>query len=131
MCLEITPQSMAARIRTNVKDELNPLLKITPLFLKNIVMNAVFNSVGERKSSLTLSNLGNVKLPSVMDEYIDRFDFVLGCQKSAPYNVGMLSYKGKVYMNFIRNICEPKLEMAMYRVLRDLGIHVKCESNEN
>ena len=65
-----------------------------------------------------------------MQKYIERFDFVLGPQEHAPYNAGMLSYGGNVYLNIIRNIKEPRFEMALYRILRDLQIHVKVESNE-
>ena len=93
-------------------------------------MKAVFSMVGERKSVLSLSNLGVIAIPEEMKRYIDRFDFVLGCQEHAPYNAGMLSYKENVYLNLIRNIKEPRFEMSLYRVLRDLGIHVKVESNQ-
>ena len=65
-----------------------------------------------------------------MEEYVDRFDFVLGVQCRAPYNAGMLSYKDKTYIHLIRNIKEPRLEMALYKVLREQNVHVKVESNE-
>ncbi len=129
MCLEITPKNMAARIKTNVKDEENMLLKLTPLFIKNIVMKAVFMMCGEKKSMLTLSNLGAIRLPDPMREYIDRMDFVLSVQSSAPYNAGVLSYGDKTYFSIIRNIKEPRLEMALYRELRREGISVMAESN--
>ncbi len=130
MSLEINKKTLAAKIRTNVKDEENMILKLMPLFVKNVAMKAVFSLVGERKSSLTLSNLGVVELPEAMKKYIDRFDFVLGPQERAPYNVGMLSYKNDVYMNIIRNTVEPRFEMKLYEVLRSLGIHIKVESNQ-
>ena len=130
MELEITKKNMSARIYTNVHDEEINLLKLTPLFLKNIVMKAVFRLVGERKSTLTLSNLGVIKVPEQMRSYIKHFDFVLGVQSSAPYNAGLVSYDGVTRLNIIRNIEEPRLEMSLYLVLRELGIHVKAEANE-
>ena len=129
MGLEITPKNMAARIKTNVKDEENILLKLTPLFLKNVVMKAVFMMCGEKKSMLTLSNLGAVKIPDEMREYIDRMDFVLSVQSDAPYNAGIISYGDKAYLSIIRNIKEPRLESALYRELRREGISVMAESN--
>ena len=80
MGLEITPKFMASVIATNVKDERNILLRIVPLPLKNIVMKAVFDSVGEKKTCLALSNLGAVKLPEVMKPYITRMDIILDVQ---------------------------------------------------
>lgn len=130
MALDITEKSMSRRIYTNVKDEQNLLLKLTPLFLKNLVMKTVFLLVGEKKSTLTMSNLGLVRLPEIMKGYIERFDFVLSVQSSAPYNAGVISYGDTVYMNIIRNIKEPRLESALYQVLRECEVKVKVESND-
>ena len=131
MNLEITPKNMAARIQPNVRDEKNIFLKLAPLFLKNIVMKSVFRAVGERKSSLSLSNLGVAKLPEVMMPYVKEIDFILSVQSSAPYNAGVISFGGKTRLHITRNIIEPRLEMSLYRVLRELGIHVLCESNNS
>ncbi len=130
MALEFTKKNMSARIYTNVHDEERLLIKLCPLFLKNLVMKAVFMAVGEKKSSLSVSNLGLVKLPSPMDEYVDRFDFVLSVQSTAPYNAGVISYKDTLYINLVRNIKEPRLERALYEVLKAEGIKIKVESNE-
>ena len=129
MGLEVTPKKMAMQIAVNVSSERNPVIKAVPLFLKNIVMKAVFDAVGERKSTLSLSNLGAAKLPEVMNAYVERMDFILGVQSTAPYNCGVISWGDTLYMNFIRNIREPELEYALYRVLRDQGIPVTVESN--
>lgn len=129
MQLDITKKSMSAKIHPNVKDEQNPFLKIAPLFLKDIAMKIVFSLVGERTSTLSLSNLGIVDIPDVMRPYVDHFDFVLGPQSTAPYNAGMLTYDGIARLNVIRNIKEPRLERALYEVLRSRGVKVKVESN--
>ena len=130
MGLEITKKNMSSIIATNVNDEANPFVRLIPLPIKNIVMKAIFNSVGEKKSCLTLSNLGAVKLPEIMTDYIERFDFILGVQANAPYNCGMLSYGDTVYINFIRNIIDAELEREFYNVLKDLGIKMTVESNQ-
>lgn len=127
--LDVTPQRMRAMIATNVNSERNPAVKIMPLFIKNIVMKAVFDAVGEKKSCLSLSNLGKITLPEPMMPYIERMDFILGVQATAPNNCGVLSFGDTLYINFIRNIREPDLEYHFYRVLRDLGIEVTVESN--
>lgn len=131
MGLEITPKHMSRIIATNVKDELNPLLRIVPLPIKNAVMKAIFDNVGERQSCLSFSNVGKVKLPEIMQKYVQRMDFILGVQAEAPYNCGMLSYGDTVYLNFIRNIREADLERHFFAVLRDLGLSVTVESNQN
>lgn len=62
MGMELTAKRMGARITTNVNSEKSLFVKIMPLFIKNFAMKMVFNAVGERKSCLSLSNLGRVEL---------------------------------------------------------------------
>ena len=131
MGAEFTPKHMSQVIATNVKDERNPLLRMIPLPIKNAVMKAVFDTVGEKKSCLSFSNLGQVTVPEIMAGYIQRFDFILGVQAAAPYNCGMLSFRDTAYINFIRNIQEPELERHFYAVLQQMGIPVTVESNLN
>lgn len=127
--LEANEKHMSKMIATNVNDEKAFLVKIIPLFIKNLVMKMIFTAVGERKSCLTLSNLGRVTLPDNMERYIDRLDFVLGVQASAPHNCGVLSYNNTLYMNFIRDIIEPSLEYHFHKVLQSEGIKATVESN--
>ena len=131
MGMDFTAKHMSSVIAANVNDERNPFLRLVPLPVKNAIMKAVFDSVGERKSCLTLSNVGQVKVPEEMATYIKRFDFILGAQADAPYNCGMLSYGETVYVNFIRSIKAAELERHFYKVLKQLGISVLVESNRN
>ncbi|MBQ3938101.1 MAG: alpha/beta hydrolase fold domain-containing protein [Clostridia bacterium] len=129
MGLLATKKSIQAMITPNIKSEQLPILRVMPLFVKNIVMKAIYDTVGERTNCLNLSNLGNVDIPDEMKPYITRFDFVLGVQATKPNNCGVLSYNGTLYMNFIRNTVEPTLEYEFFKVLRGLGLHVLAESN--
>ena len=65
-----------------------------------------------------------------MKKYITRFDCVLGTQAYLNNNIGVISYDGKLYMNFIRNIEESILEETVFTRLVKLGVHVKVESNQ-
>ena len=131
MGLEVTAKHMSTVIATNVRDEQNMAVRLIPLPIKNMVMKAIFDAVGERKSCLSMSNLGAVQLPEVMKPYVERMDFILGVQADAPYNCGVLSYGDTLYINFIRNIRQPELERHFHEVLRDMGIPVTVESNQN
>ena len=129
MGLDITPKQMSMKIATNVNSERIMAVRLMPLFIKNLVMKAVFDSVGEKKSCLTLSNLGAVSLPAEMTPYVETMDFILGIQSTAPYNCGVVSYGDKLHINFIRNIREAKLEYHFHAVLRDMGLSVTVQSN--
>ena len=129
MKLQITPKHMAAMIKTNVDSERNILLRIVPLFIKNIVMKLVFNSVGERKGCFSFSNLGVVNVPDEFAKHVNRMDFVLSSQAAAPYNTSALTYSGKTYLNIIRNITNPVLETQINNVLKELNLSATVESN--
>ncbi len=129
--LDVTAKHMSTIIATNVADEQNMAVRLIPLPLKNLVMRAIYDAIGEKKSCLSMSNMGAVQVPEVMKPYIQRFDLVLAPQASAPYNCGLVSYGDTVYVNFIRNIRQPELERHFHAVLQDLGIPVLVQSNGN
>lgn len=130
MQLNITEKNMRAIFTPNVNDEQNPLMKVVPLFLKNLIMRAVFDTVGERVSSMSLSNLGRIELPEEMKPFVDRVEFVLGPQSTSPYNIGVTSFGGRCFINIVRNTVEPRLEQKFFTNLVKLGFGVSLESND-
>jgi NRPS condensation-like uncharacterized protein len=129
MATEVTQKQMAQAIAANVRSEQLMAVRVIPLPLKNLIMKAVFQAVGERKSFMSLSNLGAVSLPEEMRRYVTGWDLILGPQASAPHNCGVLSYGDDLILNFIRNIKEPALEAHCFRILQNLGLGVTVQSN--
>ncbi len=130
MGLELTDKKMNTKITANVRAEQVLILRLMPLFIKNFAMKMVYNMVGERKSCLSLSNLGRIQTPQKMDPFLKRFDFILGTQATSPNNCGVLSYRDTLYIHFIRSIKEPVLEQKFFTKLRRMGIQVQIESNQ-
>lgn len=128
---DVTTKRMSMMIATNVSSERIMAIRVMPLFVKNMVMKAVFKSVGERKSCLSMSNLGAAKVPEAMVPYIERLDFILGIQESGAYNCGVISFGNTMYVNFIRNIQEADLEYHFHCVLQEMGIVAEVESNQS
>ena len=129
MGLQITAKNLSKTIAANVGNERQLIVKLMPLFLKNFIMKLVYNAIGERQSSLNMSNLGQIKLPEVMQPYVDHFDLILGVQATSPYNCGVISYGDHLHINFIRNTRESALEAHFFRVLQELGLAVQVQSN--
>ncbi len=127
--LEATAKVMGTKIATNVGSERRLIVKLLPLFLKNIIMKGAFLLVGERKQCLSMSNLGAVKLPPEMAPYVQRLDFILGTQASSPHNCGIITWGNALSVNLIRNIREPELEACFCQVLRELDLEILLQSN--
>lgn len=123
------PQNMAAMIAANVLPQRAIAIRLVPVFLKNNIMNLVYESRGERCGCLNISNLNEVRLPEVMTPYVKRMEFIIGPQRSYPHNCSVLSYGGKTYINMIRSICETGLEQRFFSRLVELGLAVEIESN--
>jgi len=130
MGMEVNEKFLNAKFSTNVKTEQNTLLRIMPLFLKNIAMKIAFNLVGDRKTSTCISNLGIANLPDTMRPYVTRMDFMLGPLSRNRVSCGAISYEGTLRLNFTRRIKEATLEREFFTRLVKLGIPVQIESNQ-
>ena len=124
-----TPQNMAGMIAANVQPQQLVVLRLAPVFLKNVVMKHVYLSTAEKSGCLNISNLGNLKLPEEMAGYVQRMEFIIGPQLSYPNNCSVLSCGDKTYINMIRNIRESELERRFFSGLVELGVPVEIESN--
>ena len=129
MSLNVEAKVMTTKITANVKNERSLIIRLMPLFIKNVVMKAIFNVVGEKKSCISMSNLGAVKIPDEMKKYVERFDFILGVQATIPNNCAVISYGDDLYMNFVRNITEAHLEREFFEVIKGLGLSAEVQTN--
>ncbi len=126
---QATRQNMSGMIASNVQPRQAVLIRLTPVFVKNLVMDMIYRRSGEGGGSLNVSNLGNIELPGQMRPYIDRLEFIIGPQRSYPNNCSVVSYGGRTCINMIRNIRTSELERRFFSSLVELGIAVDVESN--
>ena len=124
-----TRQNMAGMIAANVLPQQLLLLRVAPVGLKNLVMDAVYRRSGESGGSLNISNITNLALPGEMLRHIERMEFIIGPQRSYPNNCSVMSFNGKTYINMIRNIRESELERRFFSRLVELGLAVEIECN--
>lgn len=130
MGAEATAKRLNAKFTANVSSERNAVLRMAPLFLKNMAMKLVFLLVGDRKTSTILSNLGRVELPEAMAAYVTRMEFILGPLSRNPVACSTLSYGGTLYLNMTSTLREPAMERALLTRLVRQGVPVRVESNQ-
>lgn len=129
-------------IRTNVKEkylnaimcknlssESNLVLRLVPLFVKNISLSMAFRLFGESRFSTTFSNLGIVRVPKEMEPFVERFDFLLGRQRYNDNVATMVTFGDTADISFTRKIKETEIERRFFTFLVRQGLHVKLESN--
>ncbi|MCQ2555322.1 MAG: hypothetical protein MJ171_06690 [Clostridia bacterium] len=129
MALKISRQNMASAIASNVLPQQNLLVSLAPLPLKNLVMDMVYASHGEKHACINISNLGKVEIPESVEKHVERMEFIIGVQRTYPNNCSIATVGNTTCINMIRSIKESELERRFFTSLVELGIPVSIETN--
>lgn len=116
-------------ITTNAATQWNMFIRVVPLFLKDYVVRMFYTKVQDKNSSAGLTNMGAMKVPKGMEEYIERFDIYMGQPFSTRTNCAIISFGDTMTINFGSGIVEADVERNFFQKLVKDGIHVKIESN--
>lgn len=125
----IQKEKLDAIIYNNVKAEKNVLLKIMPLFVKDVAMRIAYKHVGDNLHTANMSNLGLVNLPESMSRHIEDIVFSLGTSFSTKIHVAVIGYGSNLYITFSRAFVENKIEREFFRALASQGVDVTLMSN--
>ena len=125
----INEKLLRGDITTNAATQRNPLIRVVPLFLKDLVVRTFYTRVQDRNSSAGLTNMGALQVPEGMKPCIERFDIYMGQPFSRRTNCAIISFEDILTVNFASSIIEADVERYFFRRLVKDGIHVKIESN--
>jgi hypothetical protein len=129
LSLAATDRVMLREFSPNVKAMTNRLLRIMPLFIKNLAIRIVSHAVGEKLFSGMLSNLGRIELPEAMEPLVESLDFQLGPNRKIGSSLSMLGYRDQLRLNFVRTTRDAPIEREFFRELVRRGIPVRVVSN--
>lgn len=125
----IQKDKLDAIIYSNVKVEKNFILKIMPLFIKDVAMRIAYKHVGDNLHTANMSNLGYVNLPESMSKYVKDIVFNLGTSFSCKTHCAVVGYNNNLYITFSRAFVENKIEREFFRMLTSSGVGVTLFSN--
>lgn len=131
MQYHINKNLLRGDITTNAATQRNAFIRVVPLFLKDYVVRMFYSRVQDKNSSAGLTNMGAMKVPEGMEEYIERFDIYMGQPFSTRTNCAIISFGDIMTINFGSGIVEADVERNFFRKLVKDGIHVKIESNRS
>ena len=131
MQYHINKNLLRGDITTNAATQRNAFIRVVPLFLKDYVVRMFYSRVQDKNSSAGLTNMGAMKVPKGMEEYIERFDIYMGQPFSTRTNCAIISFGDIMTINFGSGIVEADVERNFFRKLVQDGIHVKIESNRS
>lgn len=114
----------------NVSHEKLLIVRIIPLFIKEMVIAAIYRKLASKRWTGMVTNLGRVTLPEEMEELIDSFELIPPPPNKKVKIVGaMVSYKDKLRICFCNITQCRELERYILKHLVDAGIHVKILNN--
>jgi len=129
MRVEISDKYINQYIARNVRGELSPFVRYTPLFVKRLFGKTIYNGKGEFLYTGVLTNLGKFSMPEPLNDEIKDFQFFPAKSPITKTGCAIVSYKDTLYVNFGRVIEETEVEKHFFRKLVKDGIKVKIETN--
>lgn len=126
----LTKEYLHGQIVANVMLEKNIFLRLTPLFLKSLVLKIGFKAWGDLISSMSISNLGVIELPKSMHKYVENVFFSIGSSPSNPINIGASTYNNDLVVCFSSIFIERDFQKEFFRIISGFGIPTVIESNE-
>ena len=129
MRTEISDKLVSQMVKRNVQASLNPLVRLIPLFIKQLAGRTIYMQLGEKLYSGSFSNMGRVQVPEELEEHIDNFQFIPGYNPVRKVGCSVVSFRDKLYINFGRICKEAEVEKIFFTKLIKLGLPVKIETN--
>lgn len=129
MKTSITKENFSSIMATYVRYEKMLASRVIPWFIKKTVINFV-SKQSESMTTAVFTNLGNIKLPKSMEQYVDMIEVMPSHKRSASINCGVCSVGGKLNISFSSNITESDvIEHFFHLVSQQSGLKVEVYSN--
>lgn len=122
---------LRAMVTANLKLADSPLMRIVPLFLKDLAIGIGFLLTGEQASTILFSNLGKIDLPENMLEHVDCVEIMAGPGRVNAVRCASCGFKDKFIIDFANIYEESDIEKRFFTALVKMGLHVKIESNRS
>ena len=124
MQMEVDRRELSRQITRNVGAELMPVVRATPLFVKDLLLGWMFHHLSARIYSGVLSNLGRVEVPPEMAEHIVSFEIVLSPGQVAKKTCAAISYGDELAVTISSIVESRELERLFFTTLAGCGIPV-------
>ena len=125
---QITPEHLEALFAYNVSNEKNLMLRMVPLFVKNIAIKSVYQT-SALANSTTITNIGNIQVREEYQPYIDKFHAFLSRSKGQDIKGCICSYQGTLVFSFSSVLEDVSVQKRFFQKLAAQGIEVLIETN--
>lgn len=126
---KITKEKMEEAISYNVSNEKKWYIRITPLFVKWLVLNGIFK-IKDGAYSMTISNIGPISVEPEYAQDIERFRLMIGVSRRQPIKCAICAYGDEVVVTFSSVFSDSNLQKRFFKLLKQEGVTINLEGNE-
>ncbi|MEG2322258.1 MAG: hypothetical protein RSB71_02095 [Bacilli bacterium] len=117
---EINENNLFIRMNSFATLEHNLVIRVFPLFIKNAILK-FSNFISKRHITSSVSNLGVIKVPKVIEDYVENFEAFVSTNK---LQVCICSYLDTLTISFTSIFVDTDIIKDFYRKLSELGIDI-------
>lgn len=99
---QLSKENLSGLVSRNVRLQRAWWFKIMPWVVKRAMMRLVYRFFGESNSSITMSNLGIVRMPEELQPHVEDFQCWMIPRAGSPYVCTILSFGDKLTVNVSR-----------------------------
>jgi NRPS condensation-like uncharacterized protein len=123
-------ENLQREIDKNIFFDKNDIGRWVPLKIKHLFVRLGFNLLGEIKKTITLSNMGEIKLPSKTAGLVDHAESLLYPTPRSPINCSIVTVNGIMSISFTRMIEETDIIRSFFQLLQQqTGLQIQVYSN--
>jgi len=133
--IEMVDKSFKSQLsKENIKNTMNSYaalehniaIRVVPLFIKDLTIGFI-NKAAKSGVTTTMSNLGNIKMPENVSEYIDRFSAFM----TAPsQQICVASFGDKLVFGEVSAYATHDIMLHFFRRLVSMGLDVEITSSD-
>lgn len=123
---ELTAERLAVRMNSLAALEYNPLIRVVPLPLKNLILRRV-RKINNRRETAVMSNVGRVTMPELMKPYIQRFSMIASTLR---LQLCLCSFEDSLQIVFSSSFISTDIQKHFFRSLSNYGVDVEIRCND-
>ena len=116
--VQLSRENLTAMASYNVRTQNAWFFKMLPWKLKSAAMRLGYRFFGESNSSLTLTNLGLVKMPEELQPHVEDVQCYMTPRVSSPYGCTIISFGDKLTLNMSRFCPQDELGNLFFQKVR-------------
>ena len=123
---KLAPENIEKTMNSYSALEHNLAIKMVPLPIKDFTIGR-FDNAAKRGITTTMSNLGLIKMPKEVEEYIDRF---VAFMTASSQQVCVCTFKDKMVFGEVSPYKTHKIMLNFFRCLTEEGLEIELGTND-